>query len=157
MNFQMSSLIDFILEWPRARQILGRKTARGLRRCPHLNGKTVDQVAMPFHFGSAGPVQGSATNDLVPISGEPNVTITEAKALACNIVPGRLPRGPKYEEWIKKYVPVGGPPNLHPEQPPPRARHGLETWRPDTSTNSRSDRTHYDREARGERRARRSP
>jgi formate dehydrogenase major subunit len=85
----------------------------------HLNGKTVHQIAMPFHFGSAGPVKGSATNDLIPISGEPNVTIMEAKALACNIVPGRLPRGPAFEAWIKKYVPEGGPPNLHPEQPPP--------------------------------------
>src|SRR4029079_5620546 len=73
-----------------------------------LNGKTVHQIAMPFHFGSAGPVQGGSTNDLVPISGEPNVTIMEAKALACNIVPGRLPRGPIFEEWIQKYVPTGG-------------------------------------------------
>jgi formate dehydrogenase major subunit len=90
----------------------------------HLNGKTVHQIAMPFHFGSAGPVHGDATNDLVPMSGEPNVTIMEAKALACNIVPGRLPRGPAFEEWIKKYVPQGGPPNLHPEQPLPGAAHG---------------------------------
>src|SRR5437773_816252 len=87
----------------------------------HLNGKTVHQIAMPFHFGSAGPVHGDATNDLVPMSGEPNVTIMEAKALACSIVPGRLPRGAAFEEWIKKYVPQGGPPNLHPEQPPPGA------------------------------------
>jgi formate dehydrogenase major subunit len=56
----------------------------------HLNGKTVHQIAMPFHFGSAGPVRGDATNDLVPMSGEPNVTIMEAKALACNIVPGPI-------------------------------------------------------------------
>lgn len=90
----------------------------------HLNGKTVHQIAMPFHFGSAGPVKGSATNDLVPISGEPNVTIMEAKALACNIVPGRLPPGSAFEEWIKKYVPMGGPPNLHPEQTPPGASEG---------------------------------
>ena len=90
----------------------------------HLNGKTVHQIAMPFHFGTAGPVKGTTTNDLVPISGEPNVTIMEAKALACNIVPGRLPRGPAFGEWIKKYVPQGGPPNLHPEQPPPGASPG---------------------------------
>jgi formate dehydrogenase major subunit len=99
----------------------------------HLNGKTVHQIAMPFHFGSAGPVKGGATNDLVPISGEPNVTIMEAKALTCNIVRGRLPRGPAFEDWLNKYVPKGGPANLHPEQPPagaPCARagggHGLE-------------------------------
>ena len=41
----------------------------------HLDGKTVHQIAMPFHFGSAGPVKGGSTNDLIPISGEPNVTI----------------------------------------------------------------------------------
>jgi formate dehydrogenase major subunit len=90
----------------------------------YLNGKTVHQIAMPFHFGSAGPVKGGSTNDLVPISGEPNVTIMEAKALACNIVPGKLPRGPAFGEWLKKYVPQGGPPNLHPEQPPPGASEG---------------------------------
>jgi formate dehydrogenase major subunit len=87
----------------------------------HLNGKTVHQIAMPFHFGSAGPVEGDSTNDLIPISGEPNVTIMEAKVCGVNIVPGRLPRGPAFEEWIKKYVPQDGPPNLHPEQPPPGA------------------------------------
>src|SRR5947207_7617712 len=98
-----------------------------------LNGKTVHQIAMPFHFGSAGPVRGGATNDLVPISGEPNVTIMEAKACTCNIVPGRLPRGPAFEDWLAQYVPKGGPLNLHPEQPGPDAPcaragggHGLE-------------------------------
>jgi formate dehydrogenase major subunit len=92
----------------------------------HLNGKTVHQIAMPFHFGTSGPVKGGTTNDLVPISGEPNVTIMEAKAMACNIVPGRLPRGPAFEDWLNKYVPQGGPPNLHPEQPPPGASPGPE-------------------------------
>jgi formate dehydrogenase major subunit len=89
-----------------------------------LNGKTVHQIAMPFHFGTSGPVKGSATNDLIPISGEPNVTIMEAKACGCNIVPGRLPRGAAFEDWIRKYVPQGGPANLHPEQPPPGAPEG---------------------------------
>jgi formate dehydrogenase major subunit len=89
-----------------------------------IGGKTVHQIALPFHFGTAGPVKGSAVNDLVPISGEPNVTIMEAKALACNIVPGRLPRGAAFHQWIAKYVPQGGPPNLHPEQPPPSKAKG---------------------------------
>src|SRR5207247_10619666 len=86
-----------------------------------LNGKTVHQIAMPFHFGTAGSVQGGATNDLVPISGEPNVTIMEAKACGVNIVPGRLPRGSAFEEWIDKYVPQAGPPTVHTRHPPPRA------------------------------------
>ena len=65
-----------------------------------LNGKTVHQVALPYHYGTAGLVRGGAANDLLPISGEPNVTIMEAKALTCNIVPGRLPRGPAFAEFL---------------------------------------------------------
>jgi formate dehydrogenase major subunit len=91
-----------------------------------LNGKTVHQVAVPYHYGTAGLIRGDAANDLLSISGEPNVTIMEAKAAACKIVPGRLPRGPALEEWIDKHVSVGGPPNLHPEQPPLSAAKGGE-------------------------------
>ena len=31
----------------------------------NLNGKTVHQVAIPFHFGAAGPLRGNAANNLV--------------------------------------------------------------------------------------------
>ena len=101
-----------------ARALVSRRT-----RPVHIDGKIVHQVALPFHWGSAGLVRGDSTNDLIPISGEPNVTIMEAKACTCNIVPGRLPRGPAFEDWLNQYVPQGGPPNLHPEQPPPSAPH----------------------------------
>ncbi|PYJ20054.1 MAG: formate dehydrogenase [Verrucomicrobia bacterium] len=90
-----------------------------------LNGRTVHQVAVPFHFGAAGPLRGNAANNLVAISGEPNVTIMESKALTCNIVPGRLPRGPAFLDWIEQQASQSGlPPNLHPEQPPAGAPHG---------------------------------
>ena len=75
------------------------------------------QVALPYHYGTAGLVRGGAANDLLTISGEPNVTIMEAKALTCNIVPGRLPRGPAFAEFLNKYAPQTGPPILHPEEP----------------------------------------
>jgi formate dehydrogenase major subunit len=91
-----------------------------------LNGKIIHQIALPFHWGTAGNVRGGAANDLIPISGEPNVTIMETKACTCNVVPGRLPRGPDFEEWLKRYVPQGGPLNLHPEQPPPSASRGAQ-------------------------------
>jgi formate dehydrogenase major subunit len=90
-----------------------------------LNGKTVHQVAVPFHFGAAGPLRGNAANNLVAISGEPNVTIMESKALLCNIIPGRLPRGPDFLPWIERHAPQSGQPaNLNPEQPPPGAPSG---------------------------------
>jgi formate dehydrogenase major subunit len=90
-----------------------------------LNGRTVHQVAVPFHFGAAGPLRGNAANNLVAISGEPNVTIMESKALLCNIIPGRLPRGRAFLDWIECHAPQSGQPaNLHPEQPPPGAPTG---------------------------------
>jgi formate dehydrogenase major subunit len=85
----------------------------------HLNGKTVHQVALPYHYGTAGLVRGAAANDLLSISGEPNVTIMEAKALTCNIVPGPLPRGRAFAEFLNKYAAQTDPPTLHPEEPPP--------------------------------------
>jgi formate dehydrogenase major subunit len=81
-----------------------------------LNGKTLHQVAVPYHFGTAGLIHGGAANDLLAISGEPNVTIMEAKALTCNIVPGRLPHGPAFAEFLNKYAPQSGPMILHPEE-----------------------------------------
>jgi formate dehydrogenase major subunit len=83
-----------------------------------LDGRTIHQVAIPFHFGAAGPVRGDAANDLMAISGEPNVIIMETKSLVCNIVPGPLPRGRDFLHFLNKYAPQDGPEVLHPEQPP---------------------------------------
>ncbi len=52
-----------------------------------LKGRTVHQIALPFHFGNDGLVTGDPVNDLLSISGEPNVTIMESKALSCNLIP----------------------------------------------------------------------
>jgi hypothetical protein len=48
----------------------------------------------------------------------------ETKALVCNVIPGRRPRGAAFLPWLNKYAPQGGPPVLHPEQPPPGAPPG---------------------------------
>ncbi|HEY5992315.1 MAG TPA: hypothetical protein VIU10_07035, partial [Candidatus Udaeobacter sp.] len=69
-------------------------------------------------FGTSGLVRGGAANDLLSISGEPNVTIMEAKALTCNIVPGRLPRGRAFADFLNKYASQTRPITLHPEEPP---------------------------------------
>jgi formate dehydrogenase major subunit len=99
-----------------ARALVSRRI-RPLR----INGKEVHQIALPYHFGTAGVVHGGAANDLLTISGEPNVTIMEAKALTCNIVPGRLPRGKAFDEFLNKYAPQAGPVTLHPEESAVRA------------------------------------
>ena len=58
-----------------------------------IDGKTLHQVGVPYHWGSRGLVTGDSANDLLMISEEPNVRIMEAKGLLCDVVPGRRPRG----------------------------------------------------------------
>ena len=52
-----------------------------------VQGRTVHQVALPWHFGHSGLVTGDVANDLIAISEEPNVKIMESKALLCRIEP----------------------------------------------------------------------
>ena len=58
-----------------------------------IDGHTVHQVGLPYHWGYRGHVTGDVVNDLLVISEEPNVRIMETKALVCNVIPGRRARG----------------------------------------------------------------
>ena len=66
-----------------------------------LNGNTVHQIGLPYHWGYKGLVKGDVANDLIAISQEPNVRIMETKALTCNIAPlGARQREPRSAEEI---------------------------------------------------------
>jgi formate dehydrogenase major subunit len=51
----------------------------------HVDGRTVHQVGMPWHWGYAGVVTGDVVNELTALVGDPNVTIHEGKAFVCNV------------------------------------------------------------------------
>jgi formate dehydrogenase major subunit len=59
-----------------------------------VDGRTVHQVGLPYHWGWNGLATGDAANDLLVLSEEPNVRIMESKALLCRVEPGRRPHGP---------------------------------------------------------------
>ncbi len=54
----------------------------------HLNGKTVHQVGMPWHWGYTGLSTGDSANLLTPHVGDANTMIPEYKAFLCNIKKG---------------------------------------------------------------------
>ncbi len=54
-----------------------------------IDGKTIHQVGVPYHWGYKGVVKGDIANDLLAINEEPNVRIMESKAVLCNVRPGR--------------------------------------------------------------------
>lgn len=77
---------------PRA-EIEARVMVTGRMRPLQIDGRTMHQVGLPYHWGYRGQVTGDIVNDLLVISEEPNVRIMETKALVCNLRPGRRPRG----------------------------------------------------------------
>ena len=67
------------------------KVTRRLRPL-QIDGRTTHQIALPWHWGhyttSSLGVTGDSANDLVPLSGDPNVSI-EDKTFACQVRAGR--------------------------------------------------------------------
>ena len=57
-----------------------------------VDGRSVHQVGLPWHWGYSGPYAGDSTNDLGAISGDPNVSIQESKAFTCDVRAGRRSR-----------------------------------------------------------------
>ena len=74
-------------------QIEARVLVTPRMRPLQIDGQTVHQVGLPYHWGYRGQVTGDIVNDLLVISEEPNVRIMETKALTCNVAPGRRARG----------------------------------------------------------------
>jgi len=54
-----------------------------------LNGHTVHQVGMPYHWAGQGLVRGDSANELFAFVADPNVSIMETKALSVSIEAGR--------------------------------------------------------------------
>src|SRR5436190_15091293 len=68
-----------------------------------VQGHTVHQVGLPYHWGTRGLTTGDAANDLFPLALDPNVHIQEVKAATCDIRPGRRPRGAALLTFVEDY------------------------------------------------------
>jgi formate dehydrogenase major subunit len=76
-----------------------------------VDGRQLHQVALPWHWGFSGPDPGDATNDLITLSGDPNVSIQESKAFVCNVRAGRRER----QSTARLAGIHDGPPNVAPD------------------------------------------
>jgi formate dehydrogenase major subunit len=72
-------------------------------RALEIDGRTVHQVGVPWHWGTNGLSRGDAGNDLLAIVLDANVHIQESKAGSCDIRPGRRPRGPELPRMVEDY------------------------------------------------------
>ena len=68
-----------------------------------VGGRQLHQVGLPYHWGPNGLVTGDSANELAALALDPNVHIQEVKAMACDIRPGRRPRGPALRDLVREY------------------------------------------------------
>jgi formate dehydrogenase major subunit len=68
-----------------------------------VGGRTMHQVGLPYHWGPNGLATGDAANELTHMVLDPNAHIMETKALACDIRPGRRPRGAAADQLVAAY------------------------------------------------------
>ncbi|MDP9823989.1 formate dehydrogenase major subunit [Nocardioides massiliensis] len=68
-----------------------------------VEGRTVHQVWLPYHWGTGGMVTGDSANDLFGITLDPNVLIQESKVGTCDVLPGRRPTGVELRRFIADY------------------------------------------------------
>ena len=80
-------------EYVTIRTARGEVEARALvtrRMRPFLiDGKTVHQIGLPWHWGWQGTAQGDVVNNLSALVGDPNVSIHEGKVFTCDIRAGK--------------------------------------------------------------------
>jgi formate dehydrogenase major subunit len=54
-----------------------------------INGKTVHEIGLPWHWGWQGRAEGDVVNNLSALVADPNVTIHEGKVFTCNVRAGK--------------------------------------------------------------------
>lgn len=68
-----------------------------------VDGRTIHQIWLPYHFGPGGLTPGEAANDLYGITLDPNVLIQESKVATCDIRAGRRPVGQGLLAYLAAY------------------------------------------------------
>jgi formate dehydrogenase major subunit len=99
---------DWVTVFTARGEVEGRALVTPRMRPFIINGKTVHEIGIPWHWGYNGLARGDVTNDISALVADPNVTIHEGKVFSGNIRAGR--RSAPAPELFKKLLTESEPP-----------------------------------------------
>jgi formate dehydrogenase major subunit len=79
---------DWITIWTERGEVEARALVTPRMKPLKIEGRTVHQIGLPYHWGYQGVVKGDIANDLLLLVADRNVSMHEAKAFTCNMRPG---------------------------------------------------------------------
>ncbi len=80
---------DWITIWTARGEIEAKAMVTHRIKPLQIEGRTLHQIGLPFHWGYQGVVTGDIANDLLLLIADRNVSMHNAKAFSCNMRPGR--------------------------------------------------------------------
>lgn len=70
-----------------------------------INGRTIHQIGLPYHWGYSGVVTGDIANDLLLIVADRNVSMHDAKSFTCNMRAGRRAHQGQDGSYVARELP----------------------------------------------------
>jgi formate dehydrogenase major subunit len=80
---------DWVTVVTKRGEVEGRALVTRRMRPFVIEGQTVHEIGIPWHWGYQGLASGDVTNDISALVADPNVSIHEGKVFSCNLRPGR--------------------------------------------------------------------
>ncbi len=80
---------DWITLWTKRGEVEAKAMVTPRMKPLQIEGRTVHQIGLPYHWGYQGVVKGDVANDLLLLVADRNVSMHDAKAFTCNMRPGR--------------------------------------------------------------------
>ena len=96
---------DWITIWTKRGEVEAKAMVTQRMKPLKIEGRTVHQIGLPFHWGYAGVVKGDVSNDLLLLVADRNVSMHEAKSFTCNMRPGRRSHPDEDSSFVAREMP----------------------------------------------------
>jgi formate dehydrogenase major subunit len=96
---------DWLTIWTKRGEVEARAMVTQRMKPLQIEGRTIHQIGLPFHFGYAGIVKGDISNDLLLLVADRNVSMHGAKAFTCNMRAGRRSHQGQDSSFVAREMP----------------------------------------------------